>query len=70
MVVRRPDDVMKAVILAGGFAKRMWPLTLDTPKPLLKVAGEPIINYVLHNLSRVDSLDRIYVAVNIVYILK
>ena len=42
----------------------MWPLTLDTPKPLLKVAGEPIINYVLHNLSRVDSLDRIYVAVN------
>ena len=31
---------MKAVILCGGFAKRMWPLTKDTPKQLLEVAEE------------------------------
>ena len=55
---------MKAIILAGGFAKRMWPLTMHTPKPLLEIAGRPIINYVLESLSRVDSLDTIYVSVN------
>ncbi len=36
---------MKAVVLAGGYAKRLWPLTLSWPKPLLPVAGRPILEY-------------------------
>ncbi|MEM2515319.1 MAG: sugar phosphate nucleotidyltransferase, partial [Candidatus Caldarchaeum sp.] len=34
---------MKAVLLAGGFGKRLRPLTENLPKPLLDVAGKPII---------------------------
>ena len=41
---------MKAIVLAGGFAKRMWPLTLDTPKQLLPIAGKPMIEYVVEEL--------------------
>ncbi len=38
---------MDSIVLAGGFAKRMLPLTKNTPKQLLDVAGEPMLNHVL-----------------------
>ncbi|PSH00248.1 MAG: hypothetical protein BRC28_00410 [Nanohaloarchaea archaeon SW_4_43_9] len=43
---------MKAVILAAGKGTRMKPLTEDTPKPLLPVAGKPIIQ---HSIDLIDS---------------
>lgn len=55
---------MKAVVLAGGFARRLLPLTKDTPKPLLPVCGKPIIEYVVESLSSVPGVDKIYISVN------
>tara|TARA_Y100000746_G_scaffold219870_1_gene217775 strand:- start:170 stop:904 length:735 start_codon:yes stop_codon:yes gene_type:complete len=54
---------MDAIILAGGFAKRMWPLTKNKPKQLLDLAGRPMLDYVINSLSSLD-LDRIIVSVN------
>ncbi|BAB65987.1 nucleotidyltransferase family protein [Sulfurisphaera tokodaii] len=42
---------MKAVILAGGYGKRLRPLTDDKPKPLVEVAGKPIIEWQIHWLK-------------------
>lgn len=41
---------MQAVILAAGQGKRMSPLTENTPKPMLKIKGKPILEYTLLNL--------------------
>ena len=42
---------MDAIILAGGFAKRMWPLTKNKPKQLLELAGNPMLYYVIQSLE-------------------
>ena len=55
---------MKVIILAAGYATRLYPLTLTRPKPLLPVAGQPMIDYVLDNLAPIGGLDRIYVVTN------
>jgi glucose-1-phosphate thymidylyltransferase len=55
---------MKVLILAAGYATRMYPLTLTQPKPLLSVAGKPMIEHVLDNLAPIGNLDRIYVVTN------
>jgi glucose-1-phosphate thymidylyltransferase len=55
---------MKVVILAAGYATRLYPLTLTQPKPLLPVGGKPMIEYVLDNLAPIGGLDRIYVVTN------
>jgi len=55
---------MKVIILAAGYATRLYPLTLTQPKPLLPVAGKPMIDYVLDNLAPIGGLDRICVVTN------
>src|SRR5256714_6614941 len=55
---------MKVIILAAGYATRLYPLTLTQPKPRLPVAGQPMIEYVLDNLAPIGGLDRIYVVTN------
>ncbi|HZV34713.1 MAG TPA: nucleotidyltransferase family protein [Verrucomicrobiae bacterium] len=55
---------MKVIILAAGYATRLYPLTLTQPKPLLPVAGKPMIDHVLDNLAGIKGIDRVYVVTN------
>jgi len=55
---------MKALLLAAGYATRLYPLTLDKPKALLEVAGKPIIDYILDDIKRVREIDGVYVVTN------
>src|SRR5580658_6572955 len=55
---------MKVLILAAGYATRLYPLTLTQPKPLLAVAGKPMIEHVLDNLAPIGGIDRVYVVTN------
>ena len=41
---------MKSIILAAGYATRMYPLSYDTPKPLLPVRGKAILDWTLEDL--------------------
>src|SRR2546429_4596363 len=55
---------MKVVLLAAGYATRLYPLTLTQPKPLLTVAGKPMMEYVLDNLASGGGIERVYVVTN------
>lgn len=55
---------MDALILAAGYATRLYPLTLNKAKPLLEVSGKPIIEWVLDNLASVPDLETVYVVTN------
>ena len=55
---------MKALILAAGYATRLYPLTKEYPKPLLKLNKKPIIDYILENLEAIDEVDEIIVVTN------
>ena len=52
---------MKAIILAAGVSRRLYPLTLDTPKSLLKINNKPIIDYQLDALRSVGVKEIILV---------
>jgi glucose-1-phosphate thymidylyltransferase len=54
---------VKAVILAAGYATRLYPLTRDEPKHLLEVAGRPILDRLLGQLP-LEELDAVFVVTN------
>lgn len=43
---------MRAFILAGGFATRLWPITERRAKPLLPLAGKPLLSYVVESVPK------------------
>lgn len=55
---------MNALILAAGYATRLYPLTLNKAKPLLEVGGKPMIEWLFDNLVCVPGLRAVYVVTN------
>ena len=55
---------MKVLLLCAGYATRLYPLTIDKPKPLLPVAGKPVIEYTLDIIERVKEVDEVFIVTN------
>ena len=55
---------MNVLILAAGYATRLYPLTLNKAKPLLDVAGKPMLAWVVGNLRCVAGIETIYIVTN------
>ncbi len=55
---------MKILILAAGYATRLYPLTKNWPKPLLLVKETPILTHILKKLEQLKSTDEILIITN------
>ncbi|MBQ2679004.1 MAG: nucleotidyltransferase family protein [Firmicutes bacterium] len=55
---------MKGIILAAGYATRLYPLTLTFPKAMLEIGGKPIMNYIASELCSIDAVDEIFIVTN------
>jgi glucose-1-phosphate thymidylyltransferase len=55
---------MKAVVLAGGYATRLWPITRDRPKMFLPVGDITIIDTIFEDLEADDRISEVFVSTN------
>jgi len=55
---------MQALILAAGYATRLYPLTQDMPKSLLKIRQRPIIDYIVEKIEPLKEIERIFIVSN------
>lgn len=55
---------MKNIVIAAGYATRLYPLTENTPKPLLEIGGKTILNRMLDDIDRIDEIDEHIIITN------
>jgi glucose-1-phosphate thymidylyltransferase len=55
---------MKILLLAAGYATRLYPLTLNTPKPLLSIAGKTVMGYIFELIEPLKEVDEIFIVTN------
>ncbi|MFB6345003.1 MAG: NDP-sugar synthase [bacterium] len=55
---------MKALIMAAGYGTRLYPITKNTPKPLLEVGGQPMIDHVVDKIKDVEDVNELLVVTN------
>lgn len=56
--------MMKAIVIAAGYATRLYPLTLNFPKGLLEVGGRAIVDYLMEQIESVPDIDGVYLVTN------
>jgi len=57
-------DGMKAVVLAGGYATRLWPITKHRPKMFLPVGDNTVIDRIFEDLEADDRIEEVFVSTN------
>jgi glucose-1-phosphate thymidylyltransferase len=55
---------MKAIVLAGGYATRLWPITKDRPKMFLPVGDSTVIDLIFEELEADDRISEVFVSTN------
>ncbi len=55
---------MNALILAAGFGKRLYPMTIDIPKALIEINGKPTIEHLLEKIKEINEIEQIYILSN------
>ena len=55
---------MQAIVLAAGYATRLYPLTKTVAKPLLPVGGRPMLDHLLDRIHEVEEVDAVHVVTN------
>lgn len=58
---------MKVLLLAAGYATRLRPLTEQVAKPLLPIAGRPMVEWILDRVADAPEVDGVHVVTNSVY---
>lgn len=55
---------MTAIVLAAGYATRLFPLTIDTPKALLQLGGRAMLDYLMDQIASVDGVRDAVIVTN------
>lgn len=55
---------MKAIILLAGYATRLYPLTINTPKALLDINGKLVIDFIFDEIETIEAIDEVYMITN------
>jgi glucose-1-phosphate thymidylyltransferase len=55
---------VKAIVLAAGYATRLYPITKTAAKPLLPVGGRPMLDHLLDRIHEVEEVDAVHVVTN------
>jgi glucose-1-phosphate thymidylyltransferase len=55
---------MKCVILCGGYATRLYPLTQSRSKSLLPIKGVPLLDYIIKKVQNLEEIDQIFIVTN------
>ena len=63
-MARREKRKITAVVLAGGYATRLYPITLNVSKPLLPIGEKSIIDFSLEQLDTIAEVEKIFVITN------